>query len=135
MNDFEVELEGEEKVNAALAALKNPNFLRPTFSKIGAAYVLDLATYPPQRPDSSYRRTGNLGRRWKHVGVGGLFTVGQIIGNNALYAPDVQGPPGTQAPIHEDWWPNTIDKVFKERFNWSQEQVYRAIREHVRSLV
>ncbi len=50
----------------------------------------DMADYPPKPKNSSYRRTGTLGRKWTtkvtktHEGLTGK------VGNNTYYAPYVQ---------------------------------------------
>lgn len=61
-----------------------------------------LSNYPASR--SSYRRTGNLGRRWTvrgpQVGAKGIKVT---IGNNAEYAVWVQGPTEGAGPKQVDW--------------------------------
>ena len=67
--------------------------------------------YPPARPDSSYIRTGTLGRS---IGLGGkaeIYEVNRIgagyearLGTNLSYAPYVIGP-NDQATQHKGrWW-------------------------------
>ena len=74
----------------------------------GALILSRLATYPPQRPNSRYRRTGTLGRRWTMRQQGLQVTVG----NNTPYAPEVQGD--KQLAFHrETGWQTPEDVVEK----------------------
>lgn len=63
--------------------------LRAGMAAAGVHVLSKLATYPPAPPQSTYRRTGTLGRRWVMRGTRNGFTV--EIGNNTPYAPRVQG--------------------------------------------
>jgi hypothetical protein len=71
-----------------------------------AAYAAD---YPPKPADSSYRRTGTLGRGWTaatpQVTVSG-HVLGARITNAIPYGPEVQGP-GQQLPVHRGRWEPT----------------------------
>lgn len=74
-----------------------------------------MAVYPPQRPGSTYVRTGTLGRRWTSgqptISTSGSAIVGRY-GNNTNYAPFVQGDL-TQARIHRGRW-QTDEQVARE---------------------
>lgn len=74
----------------------------------------DAADYPPAPSDSTYRRTGTLGRLW--VGArpvvtrsSGAFVAGRI-GNATPYGPYVQDP-NRQAAQHRGRWRTTKDVV------------------------
>ncbi len=79
--------------------------------------IPDLARYPPQRPNSTYRRTGTLGREWtvSHP----LFTLGGnsfqgSIGNNTPYAGYVEGGINDvphQAYFNVGYWQTTDEVV------------------------
>ena len=84
-------------------------------SKVGATLLLfghdgqgKLSNYPPSR--SSYRRTGNLGRKWTVSGPKvGANSIKVTIGNNADYAIWVQGP--TEGPGRKQ-------VSWAERYGW-----------------
>jgi len=81
--------------------------------KSGLAVLKRAQTYPRQRPGSTYRRTGTLGRKWS-VAVsrrGGIYTA--RLRNPTSYAPDVQGVLG-QKPVHKGRWP-TDRAMLKEQ--------------------
>ena len=66
--------------------------------------IPDLADYPAQPADSTYRRTGTLGRLWTSAkptwvarGAGFIGT----LGNGTSYGPYVQGE--EQAPSNDHW--------------------------------
>ena len=73
------------------------------------------AEYPPQSADSSYRRTGTLGRLWTaavpQVTVGG-HVLDARISNATPYGPYVQDR-DRQAAQHRDRW-KTTDKIVEE---------------------
>lgn len=78
-----------DEIIAALARAESLRGFKLGLAAAGAMVLARTATYPPQKPGSQYQRTGNLGRRWTmQARAGGLQVV---IGNNADYAPDVQG--------------------------------------------
>lgn len=100
-----------------------------------------LPDYPPAMPDSTYKRTGMLGRRFtESVSRNDEGVVGEL-GTNLAYAPWVVGPdyPGEeiggrtkfQAQVHVDrWWQfdeivqQAIDDTwaeFEQRF-WAEFQ-------------
>jgi hypothetical protein len=75
-----------------------------------ATYAAD---YPPKPPNSTYRRTGTLGRGWTaatpQITVSGHVLGGRI--TNAIpYGPEVQGP-GQQLPVHRGRWETTDEIV------------------------
>jgi hypothetical protein len=60
--------------------------------------------YPAPPPNSSYRRTGLLGRSITTKTERSAGNILGIIGSNVDYAPVVIGE-GTQAPVHQGrWW-------------------------------
>lgn len=83
-----VRVDATEVINALRQAANLRGFRRG-LAVAGAHILAKLASYPPQPPNSSYRRTGRLGRSWTMSGGRGGLQV--IIGNATPYAPQVQG--------------------------------------------
>ena len=100
---YVTEIIGDEALFATLDELIRPSAMRPAMEKAGARIRTELAKYPPPPKNSTYRRTGKLGRSWTHRADANLVTATALIGNNTPYAPDVQGE-GTQMPIHQGRW-------------------------------
>jgi hypothetical protein len=77
------------------------------------------ADYPPKPPESTYRRTGTLGRLWTSAArvveenVSGAFVVGRV-GNATPYGPYVQDPK-EQAKVHRGRWKTTEQIVQEHR--------------------
>jgi len=74
-----------------------------------SAYVIQAKAqrYPPPPPDSSYRRTGTLGRRWAVTGpTATVSEVKTIVENPTSYGPFVMGET-EQAAVHRGRWPTT----------------------------
>ena len=68
-----------------------------------------MAKYPPAPPNSWYRRTGTLGRRWTTEApkVEGQTLQGKV-GNNTVYGPLVQSRL-FQARVHRNRWQTDAD--------------------------
>lgn len=72
-----------------------------------------MQVYPPQRPNSSYRRTGTLGRRWTvRIIKSGNGLTGKV-GNNASYGPLVQSS-RFQTALHRSTGWTTDERAVKE---------------------
>jgi hypothetical protein len=71
-----------------------------------------VAKYPPPPPQSTYRRTGTLGRKWA-VKVKMAPDVVGYLGNNTPYAGYVQDR-ARQAWMHVGRWPTVQDVVDDE---------------------
>lgn len=99
---YRIELD-DEQVQRVLLALQNPGFLRGPHARSGARIVAELRPYPPEPPNSSYRRTGTLGKRWTFVVRRSLFGMKTIVGNNTIYGPYVQSAE-RQAWMHKGRW-------------------------------
>jgi hypothetical protein len=69
---------------------------KPVFEAIGRDIMDVTSVYPPAPPESTYRRTGNLGNRWYTRASESMV----VIGNAAEYAGYVHGP--DQTLQHED---------------------------------
>lgn len=79
----------------------------------------DAADYPEATADSTYRRTGTLGRLWaggarvvKMEGSGAGFSLVGRVGNATPYGPYVQDP-DRQAQMHRGRW-RTTDQVVRD---------------------
>ena len=67
----------------------------------------DVASeYPLPPPNSSYRRTGTLGRRWNHTVEKRGSEIRGIVDNPTKYGPYVMGP-ADQAEVHKGRWLTT----------------------------
>jgi len=108
--------------------MQTPGFLLPTLEGVGAQLNTDLATYPPPPPDSTYRRTGTLGRAWTHEETASLLSVQTALGNVTPYARFVQDE-DYQADVHQGRWQTTAD-VLERREQWIINQVQEGIRLH-----
>lgn len=96
-----------------------PRIAEPHYRAATEAALLDtvgtVAEYPPGAPNSTYRRTGTLGRTWtsaqpefRSMGTGFEGS----IGNATPYAPYVQGD--EQARVHRGrWW--KVESIVKAR--------------------
>lgn len=84
-----------------------------------------FSTYPPQ--DTSYRRTGTLGRRWTVRGPSGSTHIKVVVGNRTRYAARVQGPEGEQEEqFHRRGWKN-VDDVEREVWENKYKQIIEGI--------
>jgi hypothetical protein len=97
-----IEIRGMENLRLILSQIE------PTINAAIGAIALEIkgkiATYPPERPNSFYRRTGTLGRKWS-VKKGSFSAT---IGNNTGYGPFVQDRE-IQAWMHKNRWQTTAD--------------------------
>ncbi len=77
--------------------------LRRAMGRSVAALQRVIQPYPPPPPDSSYKRTGTLGRRWQARVMDRGPTVRGVLKNPTSYAPVVVGEE-TQAEVHKGRW-------------------------------
>ena len=108
----EIKVEGLDRLIAKLGRLRTFSALRAPLVRGVSVLHEAIATYPPPPPNSTYVRTGTLGRRWT-TKVQTLTTFRGTIGNNTVYAPDVQDA-AKQRPIHRGRW-QTIQSVVSEK--------------------
>ena len=75
----------------------------------------DMRRYPPPPPNSTYRRTGTLGKSWTKTTMRGGKGGGWVaqIGTRLKYAPFVQDAT-RQAAVHQGRW-QTVQDVAKNR--------------------
>ncbi len=66
----------------------------------GETVKAGIAVYPPKPPQSTYTRTGRLGRKWTIQQAGFLEVE---VGNNTSYGPYVQGDQQTSFHAATGW--------------------------------
>lgn len=120
MVELQAQMLGDDEIVALLKKLESPDSMKPAFHRIGVSGKSFLKRYPPQPPNSRYRRTGTLGRKWTFAVRRKLFGIETLFGNNTLYAPDVQGQ-GTQAEIHAGRWQTDQDMLDQKGDEFVQE--------------
>jgi hypothetical protein len=121
------EIVGDKALYVTLKEIINPANTKPAMEKAGARIRTELAKYPPPPENSTYRRTGKLGRSWTHRANANLITATALIGNNTPYGPDVQGE-GTQMPIHQGRWQTDL-QVLTANIDYIVEEVAARIDE------
>ena len=85
-----------------------------------------LKVYPSPPANSSYRRTGTLGRRWTTRPYRQAGLVGREVGNNTWYGPYVQSQQ-TQARVHQGRW-STDEQAIRRQTDSIIEDVRNALR-------
>ena len=109
MIQLTVEVEGQRQLSARLR--RWPSVLRKHWRRAGSKSTKTLkriaGRYPPAPPQSTYTRTGTLGRRWDER-VGDFEAV---VENPTPYGPDVMGDED-QAWMHRGRW-RTESQVLK----------------------
>lgn len=110
MAEIVVTVNGVERIVAKMGKLQGVGFLRPPIQRSMIRLQRYMANYPPAPPNSKYRRTGTLGRRWttQVVEAGGGLT-GKV-GNNTRYAPLVQSSKFQVKP-HRGRWQTDRDSI------------------------
>ena len=98
-----IQIKGIDTLIQKLGKVEGTKHLRQPMQR--AVYRLQgrMAQYPAQRTNSSYRRTGTLGRKWTSKIEQGNGIIRGKVGNNASYAPLVQSYQ-FQARIHRGLW-------------------------------
>ena len=113
MTSITLEIRGVEKLNRKLSKLSSASFRRPMLQTV-TTLEKDLKTYPAARANSTYRRTGTLGRRWGWTIQGrGQGMTGRVT-NPTIYAPYVQSAQ-RQAKVHRQTWRQKTDKYIVEK--------------------
>lgn len=111
-----IKIDGIDKLVRKLGKVEGVNYLRPAMQRAVYRLQARLAQYPAQPPNSTYRRTGTLGRKWtSKVDVGNGIIRGRV-GNNTEYAPLVQSY-RFQARVHRGRWQTDRYVVDTERRN------------------
>ena len=103
MSDVTIQIKGIDALIQKLGKVEGMKHLRPPMQR--SVYRLQgrMAQYPAQRPNSTYRRTGTLGRKWTSKIEQSSTSITGRVGNNTDYAPRVQSY-RFQARIHRGLW-------------------------------
>lgn len=109
MSDYEIRIEGDKELMAALGKVDLASVLEPPLERGITGVVADLATYPPAPTGSTYVRTGTLGRRW----VVTRGTMMRQASNNTDYARLVQDRDEQVAVHRRTGWPTAQGMVEK----------------------
>jgi len=107
-----IEIKGINKLMAKLGRVAAIDVLEPPMQRAVLRVQARMATYPPQRAGSNYRRTGTLGRRWTTKVTKQADGVEGRVGNVTEYAPFVQSARFQRPPFRGRW--QTDEKVLNE---------------------
>lgn len=103
MSNVSIQIKGIDALVQKLGKVEGTKHLRPPMQRSVYRLQARMAQYPAQRTNSSYRRTGTLGRKWTSKIEQGNGIIRGKVGNNASYAPLVQSYQ-FQARIHRGLW-------------------------------
>lgn len=97
-----IRIEGLQQVIEAFDDIDNFNqwAVKPMNKSVQLIHD-DIATYPPQRAEVTYRRTGTLGRTWTTKVTKSRNGIKGEVGNKTAYAPFVQ-------EAEEQTWPHAL---------------------------
>jgi hypothetical protein len=131
MAEVIITVRGVEQLIAKMGKLRGVGFMQAPMQRSMFRLQRYMARYPSPPPQSKYRRTGTLGRRWttRVDQAGGNALIGKI-GNNTVYAPLVQSS-ALQARVHRGRWQTDRDAIRDMRstivrdFEQSIEQALR----------
>ncbi len=104
-------------------ALQLETKLRVALRNFGADAQRTFSKYP--ETETSYRRTGTLGRRWTTRGPSGTAEIKIVIGNRTRYAARVQGPK-QEEQFKKRGWMSVID-VKEEVWEGKHKPLIRAL--------
>ena len=109
-----IEIKGVDELIRKLGKVEGNKILERPMKRSVYRLQRDMADYPPQRPASSYIRTGTLGRRWTVKVSRHSNGLEGRVGNNTVYAPFVQSS-RFQAGIHRGRWQTDTQVVERNR--------------------
>ena len=116
MATVSIRITGVEEVNLKLDRLKGIDWAVTPMNQSVFRLWERLALYPPELPNSTYKRTTVLGKGWtKEVERAGNTVTGTV-GNRVKYAPWVQSR-NFQAGIHRGRWKTEADIAEEETQN------------------
>lgn len=127
----EIELQGYEPLVRQLGSLAAFEQLRPPMVRSLARVERRLQTYPPPPPDSTYQRTGLLGRTWTDNDPALVVSPSEmrgVVGNKTGYARYVQGDED-QAAVHRGRWMTDAGAIDAE-----EDAIRRDFEETIRGL-
>ena len=103
MSNVTIQIKGIDELIRKLGRAEGMKHLRAPMQRAVYRLQARMAQYPAQRTNSSYRRTGTLGRKWTSKIEQGNGIIRGKVGNNTEYAPLVQSYQ-FQARIHRGLW-------------------------------
>jgi len=109
-----IEIKGVDELIKKLGKVEGVKVLEAPMQRAVLRLQRDMADYPPQRPASSYVRTGTLGRRWTVKVRRYASGLEGRVGNNTVYAPFVQSH-RFQSRIHRKRWQTDAKVIDKNR--------------------
>lgn len=110
-----IEITGLDRIEKKYGTLNTLDAVEPAVRRGTLRNQADLATYPPQRPGSTYRRTGTLGRRWANRIERSTDSLRGITGNITPYAPQVQDAKRQMPIFKRNKWQTDVDVMTKNR--------------------
>ena len=116
-----------EAVQRKLDNLDRGDYLKGVADAGAQLLRAEMRRYPPPPPNSSYRRTGTLGKSWTQKVTGGRDGWLAAVGTLLKYAPYVQDET-RQAECHQGRW-QTVQSVAKDKqaeiFNFVKRAIGR----------
>jgi hypothetical protein len=106
MTTITITIEGAAELQRKIGMMDVLALLRRPMEKSMIRLQSRMATYPPQRPGSTYRRTGRLGRSWTYAITTMTNSLVGKVGNNVVYAPRVQSKRFQQRAFKGRWQTN-----------------------------
>ena len=103
MSNVTIQIKGIDELIRKLGRAEGMKHLRAPMQRAVYRLQARMAQYPAQRPNSTYRRTGTLGRKWTSKIEQSSTSITGRVGNNTSYAPLVQSY-RFQARIHRGLW-------------------------------
>ena len=117
-----------DAVTRKLDQINRGAYLADVGRAAGTVIRNEMRRYPPPPPNSTYRRTGTLGKSWNVTNMRGGKQGGWVsqIGTRLNYAPYVQDAT-RQAQVHQGRW-QTIQDVAQDKRDEVVNFVVKAIR-------
>ena len=122
-----------DAVQRKIDGIQRGDYLQGVASAGADVLRAEMRRYPPAIPDSTYRRTGTLGKSWTKQLMRGGRDGGWLaqIGTRLNYAPYVQDE-ARQAKVHQGRW-QTVQSVAKDKRNEVVKFAQAAIRRWIAS--
>lgn len=111
-DNFSITIQGIDALAAKFDRVQQNKILLPPMERAVVRLANYISWYPPKPPQSKYKRTGTLGRRWTTKVTESDGGVEGKIGNNTEYAPLVQSAK-FQTKVHQRTGWRTDEKAVK----------------------
>jgi len=95
-----VDVQGGPALIAKLGKVAAAETLAAPLQKAGERLQRAMQGYPPELPNQTYERTGDLGNSWKDPVISGLTAT---VKSSIAYGPFVQGDQAQTAPFRGRW--------------------------------